>query len=46
MNRYKFDSGGLWQRSNSREIIVNSEREIFEVLGLEYIRKCCHSNPS
>lgn len=35
----KFDSGGLWQRSNSKEILVKTEKEIFDVLGLEYIRE-------
>lgn len=36
----KFDSGGLFKRSNSEEIIVDTEKDIFDVLGLEYIRKC------
>ncbi|KAH8930442.1 Nucleotidyltransferase [Atractiella rhizophila] len=33
----KFDSGGLYRRSDSKEILVNSEEEIFEKMGLEYI---------
>lgn len=33
----KFDSGGLWMRATSKEVLVNTEREIFEVLGLDYI---------
>jgi hypothetical protein len=35
----KFDSGGLWMRATSKEVLVNTEREIFEVLDLDYIRK-------
>jgi hypothetical protein len=37
----KFDSGGLWYRATSKEIFVKSEEEIFEILGLEYIRRPC-----
>jgi DNA polymerase mu len=39
----KFDSGGLFKRSNSEEIIVDTEKDLFEVLGLEYIRKWDHT---
>lgn len=35
----KFDSGGLFKRSNSEEIIVDTEKDIFDLLDLEYIRK-------
>ena len=35
----KFDSGGLFKRANSEEILVDTEKDIFDVLGLEYIRK-------
>lgn len=39
VDRMKFDSGGLWMRATSKEVLVNTEREIFEVLDLDYIRK-------
>lgn len=39
MKGMKFDSGGLFERASSKEIIVHSEHEIFDVLGLEYIRE-------
>lgn len=35
----KFDSGGLTVRADSREIICDTEKDIFDVLGLEYIRE-------
>ncbi|CAK5281847.1 unnamed protein product [Mycena citricolor] len=34
---FKFDSSGIFRRRDSKQYKPNSEREIFDILGLEYI---------
>jgi len=34
----KFDSSGITRRNNQSVIVAHSEKDVFEILGLPYIR--------